>query len=261
MPTPRHTARRVIVLGDQDTGGQRTDMLVGKAAEQRASIAEVHTFEPGEPSSHDDLAEVGAVVTALSRALTLRADIWVPFWREDLGREEHLRRLSLVLHRHGLNLLLGQTLWPYPREGGLNEVDAALRREVRAVDDLDHAALATAALPTLHDDIARALHTGNTEPAGATAQPCGESTAEVINSIEADFGPAPPLPSTTAAWPQRRRALKRFAGWLVTECGLTQTDTAKLLNATGHRTARGRLWQRSTVSALVNDRYDRRSAA
>lgn len=261
MTTPRHTARRVIVLGDRDTGGQRTDMLVGNAADQQASIAEVHTFDPGEPSRHDDLAEVGAVVAALGRALALRTDIWVPFWREDLGREEHLRRLSLVLHRHGLNLLLGQTLWPCPRDGGLNEIDAALRREVRAVDDLDHAALAAAALPTLHDDIARALHTGHSEPDAAAAQQPGESVAEVLDSIAADFGPYPPLPATNAKWSQRRPALKRFAGWLVHECGLTQTDTAQLLNATGHRTARGRLWQRSTVAALVNDRYDRKSAA
>lgn len=36
------------------------------------------------------------------------------------------------------------------------------------------------------------------------------------------------------------------------ECGMTQTDAAKFLNASGHRTAHGRVWQRASVSALVN---------
>ncbi len=189
----------------------------------------------------------------------------MPFWREDLGREEHVRRLSLVLQRHGLNLLLGPNLWPCPREGGINEVDLALRREVRAVDDLDHAALAATALSTLSDEIEQALHAAEGAP---TSQPAeqpdeqpDEQVSKVLELIEADFGPCPPLPATTAAWPQRRSALKRFAGWLVDECGLTQTDAAKLLNASGHRTQQGRLWKRSSVSALVNGRYDRRSAA
>ncbi len=55
MPTHRHTSRAVIVLGDHNTGGQRTDLLVGKAAEHQAAIAEVHTFDLGQPSRHDDL--------------------------------------------------------------------------------------------------------------------------------------------------------------------------------------------------------------
>ena len=204
--------------------------------------------------------DVEAVVAALSRALALRADIWVPFPREDLSREEHVRRLSLVLQRHGLNLVLGPNLWPCPLSGGINEIDFALRREVRAVDDLDHAAVAAAALPTLSDEIEQALQTGQDGPASPPLQN-GEGTSAVLKLIEADFGPYPPLPATTAKWPQRRPALKRFAGWLVHDCGLTQTEAAKLLNTTGHRTAHGRLWQRSSVSALVNGRYDRRTAA
>lgn len=255
-----HTGRAVIVLGDHDTG-QRAQMLADKAAEHGAEIAEVHTFDRGQPGTRDDLTQIDTVVAALTRALATRCDIWVPFWREDLAREEHVRRLSLVLQRHGLNLVLGHNLWSCPRDGGFNDIDVALRREVRAVDDLDHAALAAAALPTLNDEIAQALQRAPSRPARPATRHTGDSTSEVLDLIEADFGPCPPLPATTAPWPQRRPDLKRFAGWLVHECGLTQTDAAKLLNASGHRTAHGRPWQRSSVSALVNGRYDRRTAA
>ena len=255
-----YAGRAVIVLGDEDTG-QRVEMLAGKAAEHSASIAEVHTFEAGVPSSQDDLGQVDAVVAALSRALAMRTDIWVPFPHEDLRREEHIRRLSLVLQRHGLNLVLGPNLGPCPLAGGIHEIDVALRREVRAVDDLDHAAIAAAGLRTLSDEVEQALQSGQGRAALPPTQRSGEQPGDVLELIKADFGPYPELPATTAQWSQRRPALKLFAGWLVHECGLTQTEAAKLLNTTGHRTAQGRLWQRSSVSALVNGRYDRRSAA
>ena len=91
-----------------------------------------------------DLAEVEAVVAALSRAIGTRTDVWVPFPLQDLCREQHMRRLGLVLQRHGLNLLMGRELAPCSVDGGYNEIDMALRAEVRAVDSLDHAAMATA---------------------------------------------------------------------------------------------------------------------
>lgn len=46
------------------------------------------------------------VVAALGRAIVGRMDVWVPFPGPDFIREQHLRRLSLVLQRHGLNLRL-----------------------------------------------------------------------------------------------------------------------------------------------------------
>lgn len=131
----------VVVLGDHETG-RRADILAEKAAEHGAVITEIHTFDPGQAGSHDDLGQVDMVVTALTRAICLKANMWIPFPMQDLGREQHVRRLSLVLQRHGLNLVMGQGLWPCPITGGMNEADFALRREVQAVDDLDRAALA-----------------------------------------------------------------------------------------------------------------------
>ena len=260
MKKSPHTGRAVIVLGDHDTG-QRTEMLSDKAAEHGATITEVHTFNPGEVAPHDDLTQVETVVTALGRAIATRADIWAPFWREDLAREEHTRRLSLVLQRRCLNLLLGPNLWPCPRTGGINEIDYALRQEVRNVDALDHAAIAAAALPTLSVEIEQTLHASQRRPAPASSDTMDKQPCDVLELIKADFGPHPALPATTAPWPQRRADLKRFASWLIDECGLTQSEAATLLNTSGHRTAHGRLWQRSSVSALVNGRYDRRTAA
>ena len=72
---------------------------------------------------------------------------------EDLFREQHVRRLSLVLQRHGLDLLMGPGLWPCPTTGGINEMDFALRREVHAVDGLDIAALAAVGFQTLGTEI------------------------------------------------------------------------------------------------------------
>jgi hypothetical protein len=63
----------------------------------------------------------------------------------------------VALQRHGLNLVLGQHMSPCPTEGGYSEIDAALRDEVKAVDDLDHAALAAAGSHTLGAEIEKAL--------------------------------------------------------------------------------------------------------
>jgi hypothetical protein len=50
-------------------------VLAEKATENGAVIAEIRTFDPGDGGSHDDLAEVDAVVTALSRAICTKTDI------------------------------------------------------------------------------------------------------------------------------------------------------------------------------------------
>jgi hypothetical protein len=154
MTHPKHTP--VILLGDNETT-RWPDRLADTAAEHSAKIAEYQTFEPDEVSSHDDLAEANAVVTAVALAITRRIDVWVPYPLQDLGREQHVRRLSLVLQRHGLNLRLGQHLAPCPSSGGMDVVDFALRSEVQAVDGLDHAALAAAGARTLGGEIEAAL--------------------------------------------------------------------------------------------------------
>lgn len=151
-----NTSYEVIVLGDRDTA-QRADMLLESATHQGAVIAETYVFDMGEPGSHDDLTQVSAVMSALSRAIATRTDIWVPFPHQDLCREQHVRRLSLVLQRHGLNLRIGQELNPCPVDGGYSELDFALRREVQAVDALDHAALAAAGTEALSMEIEQAL--------------------------------------------------------------------------------------------------------
>lgn len=145
----------VIVLCGSDTA-QRPD-LADKAAEKGASIAEMHTFEAGDVAAHDNLTKVSAVVTALKRAIETRRHVWAPFPHNDIGREQHLRRLSLVLQRHGLDLLLGRELASSPTMGGFSAVDHALRAEVHAVDDLDQTVLAAVGVTTLGTEIERAL--------------------------------------------------------------------------------------------------------
>jgi hypothetical protein len=154
--TQIHLNHTVLVIGDEDTAG-RAELLAEKAAEHGARIAETFAFPQGAAAVHDDLTDVEAVVAVLSRAIATRRDVWCPFPLQDLCREQHIRRLSLALQRHGLNLLMGQELSPCPVEGGYSEVDVALRNEVRAVDDLDNAALACAASQSLIAEIQEAL--------------------------------------------------------------------------------------------------------
>ncbi|QRY53817.1 DUF7229 domain-containing protein [Mycolicibacterium septicum] len=158
----------IIVLCGSDSA-QRPD-LAEKAAEQGASIAEMHTFEVGDVASHDDLTKVSAVVSALTRAIETRRNVWAPFPGADIGREEHLRRLGLVLQRHGLNLLLGRELAASPITGGFSAVDHALRVEVHAVDALDQTVLAAVGVEMLGMEIERAL-TGTGDGADAGAVP------------------------------------------------------------------------------------------
>jgi hypothetical protein len=146
----------VLVIGDDDTAS-RAEQLAEKAAEHGARIVETFAFPQGAAATNDDLTDVEAVVAVLSRAIATRRDVWCPFPLQDLCREQHIRRLSLALQRHGLNLLMGQHLDPCPIEGGYSEIDVALRNEVRAVDELDNAALASAGSQTLGAEIEKAL--------------------------------------------------------------------------------------------------------
>lgn len=248
--------RAVIVLGDKDTG-TRLEMLETRAAECGVSITETHTFEGSEAAQQDNVADIGAAFTALCHAIRTRSNIWLPF-PLDLIREEHARRLSLVLQRHGLELLVGRAMWSCPRDSGISEIDGALRREVRAVDDLDRAVLAALGGLTLTDEIESMLRA---DAGRSVVEHPGEQLLDVLHQLEIQYGPHPGLPSTRAAWKIRRPGLQLFAGWLVHQCEMTQAEAAAFLNGLGHRTKTGRSWQRSSLSALVNGRYDQRLAA
>lgn len=243
---PSNTA--VILLGDHDTAGHRDD-LAEQAAQQGCVIADVFAFATGEAASADELSEVEAVVSALGRAIAGRMDVWVPFPGPDFGREQHWRRLSLVLQRHGLNLRICRGLEPILTSGGYSEIDFALRREVQAVDELDHAALAAVGVKSLGREIERALAAAPP----ATRRAPADTGTEVVA--------APILPAPTTPWLQRQPMLKSYVRWLVHGCGVTQAATARVLNSTGQRTPKGRDWQPGTVSALLNGRYDHATKA
>lgn len=242
--------RSVIVLGDKDTG-TRLEMLKTRAAECGVSITETHTFEGGEAAQQDNLADVGAAFTALCQAVRTRSNIWLPF-PLDVIREEHARRLSLVLQRHGLELLIGRNMWACPRDSGISEIDCALRREVRAVDDLDRALLAALGGLTLTDEIESMLRADAAHP---VADYSGEQLLDVLQRLEIQYGPHPGIPSTRAAWKTRQPGLQHFACWLVYECEMTRAHAADMLNALGHRTRSGRYWKPSTVSSFVKRNY------
>lgn len=243
---PDSTVRRVVLLGDNDTAAHRAE-LAKEAAQKHCVILDVFGFEEGEATGTDDLTEVDAVVAALGRAITGRLDVWVPFPGADFVREQHLRRLSLVLQRHGLNLLVTRGLYPAPTDGGMNEIDYALRREVQAVDGLDHAALAAEGAKSLGREIELAL----VKARGL------QQVRRTTDSGRTTMHPVPPLlPSPAEPWPERKRQLKRYAGWLVHGCGVTQAATARVLNSAGQRTPSGRPWKPGTVSKLLAGKYD-----
>ena len=146
----------VLVLGDTATE-QQAEMFAIRAAEHGVIISGIFAFEVGEAAAANDLADVEQVVAALSHAIATRRDIWLPYPREDLGREDHIRRVCLVLQRHGLTLRLGPNLFACPAEGGYSPIDQALRIEVQAVDALDHAVIAAAGVQTLSTEIDAAL--------------------------------------------------------------------------------------------------------
>ncbi|MFZ4373956.1 MAG: hypothetical protein ACOYO2_12075 [Mycobacterium sp.] len=158
----------VVLLGDTATE-QRAEMFAIRAAEHGVIISGIFAFEVGEAAAADDLSEVEQVVAALSKAIATRRDIWMPYAREDLVREEHARRICMVLQRHGLTLRVGPAMFACPSEGGTNPIDQALRIEVQAVDALDHAVIAAAGIQTLSTEIDAALaggppHNGGADP-------------------------------------------------------------------------------------------------
>ena len=226
-------AMRVVLLGDTETVNG-LDHLSSLAAQNGTEIVDMFSFETGAAACNDNLADVDAVVDALARALTTRAPVWMPYPREDLWREQHFRRLAMVLQRHGLNLFYGTDFAPCSTEGGTTEIDFALRVEVRAVDELDRAALAVAGAETLGEEIEFALSAGDD-----------------VNTLPSV------LPSKDAPWAERRQGLARFAAWLVRGSGLTQTATVQILNATGHRTRTGKEWNSGSVAALLKSPYFR----
>ncbi|MGZ8714352.1 MAG: hypothetical protein ACXWZX_14410 [Mycobacterium sp.] len=234
------TATAVVVLGDDETV-RRCEQLTARAAQRSPTIAAMFAFPAGAPTSHDDLTEVDAVVSAVARAISLRLPIWMPDPLADLRREQHCRRLSLVLQRHGLDLLVGHDLWPVPDTGGMNEIDHALRREVQNVDALDRAALAAAGVESLARVVEEA----------ANAVP--------TSSHENDWPPK--LPQAGLPWVERRQAVMGYVRWLVDGCGVTRAAGARVLNSSGQRTPDGRAWQSRNVSALLDGHYDREAAA
>ncbi|NDJ90864.1 hypothetical protein [Mycolicibacter kumamotonensis] len=237
---------RVVLLGDNDTTAHRAE-LARDAAKQHCIIVEAFGFEEGEAGGTDDLTEIDAVVAALGRAIAGRMDVWVPFPGPDFIREQHLRRLSLVLQRHGLNVRLTRGLYPAPTDGGMNEIDFALRREVQAVDSLDQAALAAEGAKSLGREIEMALVKADGR----------QSVRRTTDGGRANVHPVPPmLPSPAVPWPERKRQVKRYAGWLVHGCGVTQAATARVLNSAGQRTPTGREWKPGTVSKLLAGKYD-----
>ena len=168
----------VLVLGDTATE-QRAEELAVRAAEHGVIISGIFAFEVGEAGAADDLAEVEQVVSALSHAIATRRCIWVPYPREDLAREEHIRRLCLVLQRHGLTLRMGPHLFECPAQGGYNAIDMALRHEVRTVDALDHAAIAAAGIQKLGAEIDALLAEGSSRNARAEPDVTYFGTADV----------------------------------------------------------------------------------
>ncbi|MGH3560545.1 MAG: hypothetical protein ACRDTN_01730 [Mycobacterium sp.] len=259
FPDHAPSQSQVVLLGDHDTVAHR-DELSQDAARKACVIADAFGFAMGEAASTEDLTEVDAVVSAVGCAIAERADLWVPFPGPDFGREQHPRRLSLVLQRHGLNLRGGRELIPYPTTGGLSEIDFALRREVQVVDDLGHAALAAVGAESLGHEIELALVGAGARSSGTlrTARRVSAGAAEA--GVRAEGYAPPMLPEPTVPWPQRQPVLKKYVRWLVHGCGVTQAATARVLNSTGQRTPKGRRWQPATVSALLNGRYDRGAA-
>lgn len=247
---PGHSPAKyqVILLGDHDTVLGHRDDLSEQAARRACTIAEAFSFAPGEAASHDDLTEMPAVVSALARAIAGRMHIWAAFAGPDLGREQHWRRLSLVLQRHGLNLRVGREMEACPVSGAYSEVDLALRREVQAVDELDRAALAAAGIESLSRELELSLM------AAAVAAPAGPAARRTPPgaSVRTESVLPPTLPAPTAPWAQRQPVLKRYVRWLVDGCGVTHVATARILNSAGQRTQKGRPWRPTTVSALLN---------
>ncbi|BBY55124.1 hypothetical protein MKOR_23750 [Mycolicibacillus koreensis] len=235
----------VLLLGDTDTMAH-CDELTATAQRRGYAIADIYAFDVWEPGRTADLTGVAAVVAALTRAIADHLDIWVPFLSPDLGREQHPRRISLVLQRHGLNLLAGQKLAALPTKSGVNEIDWALRTEVRAVDALDNAALAAAGVKKLSAEIERTL-------VAAAARTVGTRRTSVSGDDHRggeSAGP-PVLPPAHVPWRYRKPQVTDYVRWLVNACGVSQAATARVLNSSGQRTETDREWRSGSVGALL----------
>lgn len=199
-----NTSHAVYVLGDTDTCG-RTDMLTAAAAEQGSVIGRRFAFAAGEASAADDLSTVGAVVEALAHAVATRTDVWVPFWLQDLSREQHLRAVHFTLRRHGLHLLLGQRLTPCPEEGGLNQLDAAVRAEIGSLYALDDAVMAAAGMQALGPEIEAALADAAAEASARLAPSAGVRREPLLTTAQTAA-----LLGKSAAWVSRGLREKTF---------------------------------------------------
>ncbi|OBJ71016.1 hypothetical protein [Mycobacterium sp. 1274756.6] len=236
---------RLILLGDRDVHARR-DELAQLAWDRGCQVVEAYGFEPYVPFRHEDLTHIDEVVVALAHAVEDRADVWVPWLMADFGRDQHLRRMILVLERHGRQLRAGRDLSVCEADGSLNEIDCALRAEVRAVENLANAVLAAAGMEKLSAEIEEAL-------VGA-----GARVPERIRTVEAETGrllevPSPPLPpSPYGRWCDREPMLAGYARWLVHDCGVTRAATARVLNACGQRTESGKRWQAAAVRRLID---------
>lgn len=236
----------IILLGDHGTVAHRSD-LAAEAATRGYAVVDACGFDGHVAAREHDLTQVEAIILALGRAITRRTDLWVPFPGPDFIREQHLRRLSLVLQRHGLTLLLYRECFRVPTVGGISVIDQALRIEVQTVDKLDQAALAAAGAKALIWEIELELAKTADSP--------------VVQRMPDSGGPTnpplpPPLPSPSVPWTQRRQLLEHYADWLVHGCGVTHAATARVLNSAGQRTPTGREWKPATVSKLLTGKYD-----
>jgi len=139
----------IYVLGDTGTA-KLMEMLEDKARENGSVIKHTFAFSPGEAHRTDDLSQIDEVVEALEWAIATHTDLWVPFWQQDLGREQHLRALSLTLTRRGRELRLGPGLEVYR---GLTPLDAAICGEVWNVLNLDAAVKAAIGMQVLENEV------------------------------------------------------------------------------------------------------------
>lgn len=242
---PSSTVTRVVLLGDCETVEHRADLDVD-AAKRGCRIIDAFGFEDGAAAGTDDLTEITAVVAALGRAITGRMDVWVPFPGPDFTREQHLRRMSLVLQRHGLNLRLTRNLYSAPTDGGMNEIDFALRRR----------------------------STRST----TSIRPHWPPRAPRASAVRSSWRWVPPVARRPCAWCRRGRPAQSApaaadAAVAVDAVAGTQTAAGELRALAGRRvrrhpgrdgadpqlggqrTATGRPWKPGSVSRLLNGKY------
>jgi len=247
---------RVVLLGDHDTVREHAGQLADSASQQGCVIAETFSFAPGEPAAATELLAIEPVMSALARCLTERIDLWVPFPIPDLAQEQHVRRLSLVLQRHGLDLRVHHELWPLPVDGGWSGIDHALRREVQYVDELDQAVLASIGIRTLSAEIEAAMASTVGAPLAECAPLPSDAWPGGFDDCFDDDRSVPLLPAPEVSWERRLPMLRRYAAWLIYECRVSQAATARVLNAAGQPGLKGKYWRSESVGALVNGRYD-----